>query len=237
MAVILGVCLIVLGGCSQQIDTQIHAHVSSSNLVTATIKIQSNSRCAELAMPNHAVLSHSSVDQEVWSCIVKVRSLPVTEAQSIMDIVESALPGTTADLTITRTDSTFSVRGDVWIVEIEGDGCDWNFVPTICHTFEPTVTLSLSFPGKVTDGNGTINGRTISWTVSNTSSHPEWPQGISIKAESSAVISTARIVVTTGAGVVGLAILVVLVRLVRIHRKNQRQIGDEQSDEDDADLE
>jgi len=219
MAVAVGACLIALSGCSQPLDTQIHAHISSSNLINATLKIQSNQDCSTLTVPNHAVLSHRSVDEEVWSCIVKVKNLPATDAQSIMDIVESGLSGSTADLTITRTDSTFSVRGSLSIVNIEGDGCNWNFVPTVCHTFNPTVTLSLTFPGKVTKGNGTISGRTISWTLTNTSSHPEWPQSITMEAQSSAVVSLTQIFIIIGTGVVGLAILIVIVQLVRIHRK------------------
>ena len=224
--VALGVYLIVLAGCSQQIDTHVSAQVLESNLIDATITVQSNRTCDDLTLPNDTVVKRQSFGDNIWSCAFTVKKLPISDAQSIMDIIESALPGSTARLAISRNGSTFSVQGSLWLIDIKGAGCDGGSMPTICHTFEPSVTLTLGFPGKVTDGNGDIDGRLITWRVvfSYANSNPphDTPQGTDIAAESIAVTSAARTAIIIGAGVVGLAVIVLLLWLVRT-RRTRRQ--------------
>jgi len=233
MAVAVGACLIALSGCTQQIDTQIRAQVSQSNLIDATITIQNNNSCYQPSAQDSIVLQKTSPGLNVWTCRYRVKKMPISKTPSIMDVVQNSLSGSTGNLTITRNDSTFSVGGSLWLSALHGPGCDTDFLP-ICNHYVPSVTLALTFPGNVTRGNGTIDGRTITWTVTYDYAKKTELQGMSFTAESGAIVSLWRIVAYVGIGIGACGVLVVLgwliIRFTRwLHRRSAKVAGPEEN--------
>ena len=177
-AALLGMLVLVVSGCGMRVH--LDGTVASDNTMTANLTAAMSSDLASLAqwsadtceggmgpagISGTATVEPYNQDNYV-GCTVVIADMPIEDADALFNGVDSLGAGLGAGvspgrLSITRVDDTFVVDGYMDMSFEDPAG----MLDQAGAIFEFDLKVSLTFPGKVLESNGTIEGNTVSWAL------------------------------------------------------------------------
>lgn len=215
--VAVGALAVLLTGC---IKLNVDFNVSSDNKVSGTMIFAFSKQLLQLTGQSAEDLIGSSVP--IPSDLQGVSSKPYDDGEFVgQEFSFDSVPLTQFDssgdpeaLSIVREGDTFKVSGVLDLSSATGASGATGSIPGVDQALAGAgIRISITFPGEVTDTNGTVDGRTVTWS-------PKIGDRLELRATASAIgsgsSSTSTILLIGG---IALGVIMVIVVIAKVMKR------------------